>query len=398
MKKNVFMVCAAAFVLVAGTGIVAPLLAPYAQHIGSTGVEVGLLFSGFYMVRLVTGTHIGKLADKKGPKTILTYSLILYPVIAILYALSDRYAILFSARLLHGLASAMMLPMVMTYMGQISPEGQEGRYMGIYNTVVFFANSVGPVVGGVIADEWGYRIAFFSLFIFSVISLLLIILLPSSDEFAKHVKEDNKEERREKVWKNREVLSLAGINIITALLIIFLASFFVLFLTNSGFDKTSIGFLITLQNVIVGSTQMPLGRLIERYDKRMLISVSGSLIVVAIVALRFMVNYWLIAGVFAIIGLALAVILAASSALSAILGRRVGMGQTMGFLGSATSLGYVIGPTVLGFIVDYLKQENSFYFLAGAWLVGILVFRVLYKVRETMLDRTIEADEIEKII
>lgn len=74
MKKNLSLVCIAVFILVIGTGIVAPLLTPYAQTLGATGVEVGLLFSGFYSVRILMGTYIGKLADKKGPKAILRYS------------------------------------------------------------------------------------------------------------------------------------------------------------------------------------------------------------------------------------------------------------------------------------------------------------------------------------
>jgi Arabinose efflux permease len=398
MKKSVLIICAAVFILVVGTGIIAPLLAPYAEHIGSTGFQVGLLFSGFYMVRLITGTYIGKLADKRGPKAILTYSLILYPIISTLYALSSSYTILFSARLLHGLASAMMLPMVMTYMGQISPKGQEGRYMGIYNTVLFVANSVGPLIGGLITDKWGYRLAFLTLFVLSIISLILVFVLPSSEALGREKKEENKKSDRIKIWKNKKLLALGGINIIEAILIIFLASFFVIILTEKGFDKTSIGFLITVQNLIIGATQVPLGRLIEAFDNKTLIIISGVITIIAILALRFISHYWLITVIFIIIGLALAIILAASSSLAAVLGKTTGMGQTMGFLGSATSLGYVIGPTVLGLIADYFKQEASFYFIGVAWIIGIVMFSVLFKTNNVNLSTGSNSNNIEKII
>ena len=147
-KKGLIIVSIAVFVLVVGTGIVAPLLTPYAKTFdGVTGINIGLLFSGFYCVRILAGPYIGVLADKKGAKAIIRYSLILYPIIGILYVVANTYWILILARLVHGLASAMMLPMVMTYIGTISPEGEESRYMSIYNTVIYLANGVGTSVG-----------------------------------------------------------------------------------------------------------------------------------------------------------------------------------------------------------------------------------------------------------
>ena len=178
-KKGLIIVSIAVFVLVVGTGIVAPLLTPYAKTFdGVTGINIGLLFSGFYCVRILAGPYIGVLADKKGAKAIIRYSLILYPIIGILYVVANSYWILILARLVHGLASAMMLPMVMTYIGTISPEGEESRYMSIYNTVIYLANGVSPAVGSGIANFYGYKIAFSSLLILSVIAFCIINFLP----------------------------------------------------------------------------------------------------------------------------------------------------------------------------------------------------------------------------
>ena len=142
-----------------------------------------------YVVRLLFGTPIGRLSQKKGAKTILTYSLMLYPFIAVAYWISWNIPSLIAARLFHGIASAMMLPMAMAYIGEISPIGQEGRYMGIYNTILFVASASGPLAGGLIYDKFGIRHAFLTLFLLALSSVIIILAFTRSDSSKKSNRE-----------------------------------------------------------------------------------------------------------------------------------------------------------------------------------------------------------------
>lgn len=393
MKKKLTLVCLAVFTLVIGTGIVAPLLTPYAQTLNATGIEVGLLFSGFYVVRILTGSYIGRLADKKGAKEILRYSLILYPFIGLMYAFSANYTMLLCARLLHGLASAMMLPMVMTYIGYITPVGKEAKYMGIYNTVLFIANAIGPMAGGLISSNYGYRIAFSSLLFLSVIALIIVCMLPANKiENKNDVSEDKCEvEEKISVWKNGKLLSLSAINIIDSILSVFIVTFYALYLGDKGIDIAFIGLLVTVNNAIVGIAQIPIAKIVDKFNKESLIFISGILTIVAVASLKFTTSKMLIVFIFVILGLTSAIILSASSALSTILGRQEGMGQVMGFLGTATSLGAVIGPLVLGALNDYINIESTFIFLLISWVVGMIMFRVFYRKEEKEILNEVES-------
>nr|WP_302595734.1 MFS transporter [uncultured Cellulosilyticum sp.] len=379
MKKNLSLVCIAVFILVIGTGIVAPLLTPYAQTLGATGVEVGLLFSGFYSVRILMGTYIGKLADKKGPKAILRYSLILYPIIAVLYVCASNYIVLFIARLFHGMASAMMLPMVMAYIGKISPKGQESKYMGVYNTVIFIANGIGPTIGGLISKNYGYQMAFSSLLIVSLISLVIVGFLPTTQLDTEEKDDNNLVERKTKKFVNKKLIGLGIINVISAILSVFTVSFYAMFLTKLEMDVTVIGILLTINNLIIGGSQVIIATMVERVQKKKLIIVSGLVTSTIVLLLRFTDNFIGIVTMFVILSIASAVLLCASSALATIMGREEGMGETMGFLGSATSLGAVIGPLVLGALVDYINVEFTFYFVVAVWILGIGTFGVFYR-------------------
>jgi MFS family permease len=379
VKKKLTLVCTAVFILVLGTGIVAPLLTPYAKTLKATGIEVGLLFSGFYVVRILTGSYIGKLADKKGAKELLRYSLILYPFIGIMYALSSNYSILLIARLLHGLASAMMLPMVMTYIGDITPPGKEAKYMGIYNTVLFLSNSLGPLIGGQLSSKYGYRIAFSSLLFLSLIALGIVCILPFSKSNKNKKEEDNTTEKKIILWNNGRLLSLATINIMDSILSVFILTFYTIFLCQKGINIAFIGLLITVNNAIIGITQIPIAKIVDSFNRELLIIASSIVTIVIIFLMELVTNEFTIVLMFILLGIASAIILSASSALSTILGREKGMGQVMGFLGSATSLGVVIGPLALGVLNDYVNIHATFIFLLISWSIGACTFEIFYR-------------------
>ena len=51
----------------------------------------------------------------------------------------------------------------------------------------------------------------------------------------------------------------------------------------------------------------------------------------------------------------------------------------MGVINSASSLGAVIGPVILGAVADYMSSNYIIVFTAICWFVGAIVFSVLYK-------------------
>lgn len=389
MKKSGILLCIAVFILVIGTGIVAPLLAPYANNIGASSIWIGLLFSGFYIVRLIVGTPIGWLADKQGPKSVLVYSLLLYPFIALAYWSAGSTETLLFARLLHGLASAMMLPMAMAYIGEISPHGQEGRYMGVYNTFLFIAGGIGPIAGGFLADQFGTSNAFLSLFILAVPSLGIALLLPSVGKSStKEVKSKEKihpPRSKRRFWKHPGLMSLAAMNVVFAVLNVFLVSFFTLFAQSKGLSLLAVGFLIALNSIAIGAIQVPLGRLADRFDKYKLVLVSGITTIIILMIFPLAQSFITIAVLMVLVGITSAITLAATSALSTILGRDTGMGGVMGFLGSATSLGMVIGPMASGWLVYRFNIASTFYFSGAIWLLGIGFFAVFWIIYQRSL-------------
>jgi MFS transporter, DHA1 family, multidrug resistance protein len=374
-----FAICTIVFVLTIGTGIVAPLLAPYSKGLGATGLWIGIIYSGFYMVRFLVGTPIGRLADRYGPKGILTISMSIYPFIAFSYYLSDSLITLLGARLLHGLASAMLLPMAMTYIGEVTPKGREGSNMGIYNTVLFLANGVGPILGGMIANWWGIKEAFLLLLILALLTLGLTATTLTSTRKGTSTIINRTVAHAEtgvigrSLWKNGRVLALSSIYFISAVLTMFIVSFFPIYGIEKGFSIIQVGMLIATYNITVGTCQIPFGRMADKYNKTKMLIYSSLLNAILFSVIPIVDNLFIISLIVFLFSIVTAVVIASSSAVATETGRRYGMGKIMGFLSSATSLGMVFGPLFSGLIMDVTDSDWLLVAIGGGWLISTVL-------------------------
>jgi len=74
----------------------------------------------------------------------------------------------------------MIVPIIMAYIGDLTPPGQEGSYMGLYNMAMFLGIAAGPILGGVIVDHGGTRSAFITLAgLMGIAFFIILLFLPA---------------------------------------------------------------------------------------------------------------------------------------------------------------------------------------------------------------------------
>jgi len=148
------------FVSVTGVGIVVPLLPVYAYELGASGLYIGLVFGAFSLSRTFFLPYFGRLSDKKGRKPLIVAGLLAYALISIGFILSKNVETLIIMRFIQGISSAMLIPVIQAYVGDITPEGSEGMSMGMFNMSMFFGLSVGPLAGGMINEHFSLNTSF----------------------------------------------------------------------------------------------------------------------------------------------------------------------------------------------------------------------------------------------
>ena len=94
------------FMVLAGVGMILPLLPFYASSFGASPFRIGLLFASYSLAQFVCSPLWGRVSDRVGRRRPLLLSIVIAAVAYILLASATTLAMVFIARILAGAAAA----------------------------------------------------------------------------------------------------------------------------------------------------------------------------------------------------------------------------------------------------------------------------------------------------
>ncbi len=148
------------------------LLPLFSSKLGATPIQIGLLFSLFFLPRLSEG-YFSVLADKFGKRIILMKGLFFSFVFFFLMFFVENLAFLFLiAFLLSFLGFSVVLPPLLGRTTELMPKKNIGEMTGMIGSLSNLGRGISPIVAGLIADFFGLRYVFL---LGSFISLALLI-------------------------------------------------------------------------------------------------------------------------------------------------------------------------------------------------------------------------------
>ena len=364
------------FATITGVGIVVPLLPVYAQALGAGGLTIGLIFGAFSISRVFFLPYFGKLSDRKGRKPLIVPGLLAYTLVSIAFLFSDDVAVLIAVRFVQGIASAMLLPVIQAYVGDITPSGKEGITMGLFNMSVFIGLSLGPVLGGAINDQWGLDTAFLSMGGLSFFGFLLslVLLPPVSEEHV--VRKGRPPVHWKQIVMDREVAGLFFFRFAYTLCIGVIWGFLPVLADAELFlSSAAIGFLVMLGILISGILHIPMGWVADRVDKKILIITGGLLVSYAVWSYTRADSLHDMVLASALFGVGGGICMPALMATAVVAGEKnQAMGSVMALLTMAHSLGMLSGSMAAGMMMDLFRLRAAFPLGAAFMVVGTLIF------------------------
>ncbi|WP_420369797.1 DHA2 family efflux MFS transporter permease subunit [Curtobacterium sp. L1-20] len=103
----------------------------------------------------------GRLGDRFGPKVLYQSGLVVFTLASLWCGLSGSIEMLIVARVVQGLGAAMMTPQTMSVITRMFPPQNRGAAMGLWGAVAGVASLVGPILGGLLVDGFGWEWIFF---------------------------------------------------------------------------------------------------------------------------------------------------------------------------------------------------------------------------------------------
>jgi len=385
--KRIFLVLfLALFVAMLGVGVIAPTMPLYAKTLGATGLGLGIIYSAFSISRMIVMPMTGKLSDRKGRKIFITTGLLIYTLASLGYIWSESIVQLVWIRFLHGVGSAMIVPIAAAVIGDISPEGREGSMMGTFNVALFLGFGAGPLLGGVVLDTLGMAEVFYLMGGLSCVSLLLIVLfMPEKKNHEKNQKRTVSPFRT--IWHHDVFKGILIFRFSNAVVRGSTTAFLPIFASRFAVSPSRIGLLVSLNILLTAVLQHFFGRLADRMNRRFLVVVGSILTAIPLLLTPFAQNYFHLLVLGVCMGVGGGVAFPAALALVTVVGRDHGMGNVMGYFNSAMSFGMIVGPVIAGWVMDLLGL--SVVFLFGG-LVGVVgsVLCAYY----TMYNQRVEAN------
>jgi len=379
MRKRASVVLfIAVFAATMGVGFIGPLLPLYARSLGATGLQLGMIFSGFAIARFLLTPFIGRASDRFGRKVFLACGLATFSGFSLLYIWASSAAELILVRSLHGMAAGMVIPIAQAYVGDISPSGKESTSMGTFTVALFTAFGIGPLVGGTLADRFGMSAPFYVMGILSAVAFLIVLIfLP---EMGLH------KEKWEKRAPVRDVLSHS---VVVALVVFRVTSAFgrgvvVPFLPfvaeSRGANISMIGVLLATHILLAGLLQIPFGRLADRVSRPLLMSLGLIGSAVTIFAIPYCTTVTHLFFLQIATGVVSAIGFPAAIGMAALAGKKFnGMGTVMAVFNSGMSIGLILGPLGGGFFEGIFGLD--FVFKGGSLMmvVGLCAYLVLMR-------------------
>lgn len=130
----------------------------------------------FVLANAATILPLGRLGDIIGRKKVYAYGMVIYTIASLLAGLSTSGIMLVCFSFMQGIGCAMIFASAVALLSSVYPSNQRGEALGAYITAVYIGLFLGPLLGGFLADNLGWR----SIFLFNVpvgiISLVLIKL------------------------------------------------------------------------------------------------------------------------------------------------------------------------------------------------------------------------------
>ena len=140
--------------------IVSPALPRIVAELGGMD-HYSWLATAAMLVSAIVVPIVGKLSDIYGRRGFYLGGLVVFMLGSILSGMAPNFWFLIGARAIQGLGMGTLMPLSQTIIGDIIPPRQRGKYQGLMGGVFGLASILGPLVGGFVTDNWGWRWLFY---------------------------------------------------------------------------------------------------------------------------------------------------------------------------------------------------------------------------------------------
>ena len=368
-----------------GFGGVVPALPLYAKSFGVSASAIGLAVAIYGLARFVVAMPTGELCDRLGRRPTLAIGGVVSTLGNFWCAEAGTFTEFILARFLAGAGAGLVLTAGQVVLADITTPVRRGRMMAIYHGVFLFAVGIGPFPGGLLADFLGLAAPFRAYAAASFLVSLLAWFAVGETRGLSHPRGGHGRSRGPTLLAQMRLLA-AQIGFALVCLVGLVNAFVrtgglfnivpVLGSVRLGLSVAEIGGALALGSVVGVSVAYPTGMLVDRFGRKTVIVPATVLAGVSMLMFCFAPSFAWFTAACVFWGVASSVGGSAPAAYAADLAPPGMNAAAMSSYRMLSDFGYVVGPIVLGFIVDGYGSITALVTAAGLTILVGLAFHL----------------------
>ena len=394
-------------------GIIFPLFARKIEDFGEGVAVLAASVMAYSLAGVIAAPFMGSAADRFGRRPLILGSFAVFAAAFTGYYLAATSLAFIIIRGLAGGLTAGLGPASMGLVADIAPEDERARWIGVIGAGTAAGFIVGPVVGGLLYDRWGYGPPFLASIGIALLTLLIAYLaIPESNPRQLRRRAALQQRRAEQSTSSggasesfSDSLPRPPLAFGTLLLVSFSMVFAWFFIDPQlpfyAFDElewstTQFGAVISCYGwaTLIGS--LALGRSSDRFGRKPILVFGLILHAAQYGGLVLADAYGLIIAAFVIAGLGEALVSPALSAAYLDITPEEHRSRAIGIKTAVGSAGSLLAPALLTVAIRYLPAQGVFLVSGGMILLTALVVLVaLHLPKRTEVSRELEWEASE---
>lgn len=143
-----------------GTSIANVGLPTLAQVFNASFQHVQWIVLAYLLAITTLIVSVGRIGDITGRRRLLLVGIGVFTLASALCGLAPTLWLLSGARALQGIGAAIMMALTMAFVGETVPKAKTGSAMGLLGTMSAIGTAMGPSLGGLLIDGFGWQAIF----------------------------------------------------------------------------------------------------------------------------------------------------------------------------------------------------------------------------------------------
>ncbi len=359
--------------------MVFPLIPLYAENLGCTASQIGVVVSSFSILSMFLAIPVGTFLDKKSVTRTLFLGVLCNVIYSILLLFSVSLWMLFLAQIFGGLGFLVLIVSTQAYISANSDRRSIEKSFGYLSFAAALGQTLGPYMGGAIITNWSFDYLFSFAVIFALFGLGSLKLQEpeKSSEHAVHKSTGNTKE----IKSYLKDLSMLGILIFTFVVVFAVSlrsSFIPVLFKSYGLNEQYLGFLISLFALCMTLVRLGMSKLLDKCSRTFLLYSAFTCILIGVSVLPHFSEKIILAGAMIIFGVGFGI----SQPLSMVMVSDRSGGHTpgtaMGIRFTTITVATFLSPLISGFLVDSVSLQAAFYLpsILITAAMGLIVFLI----------------------